>query len=276
MIFQTISILLPLEGKINVDFYNSFVSQYSVVIGSNFVLFEMVEKLSEPDAHELLSKYHGQIPDYSRDVSLLSFMHIQFDPPQIREIRGLDQARFFLSVTNGETTAKSILKHFLNYKEFLLLYSIFEGTLKSEFSRVKILQQGEYLKEKDMLAKLKISLESQVKCGQFIEILSSRSCFIDFCDIECFWDFFTHLRHLYAHTGGYVTQQWLVKYHQKEKSLNEVIGKFESFHALKLYDELEKTRPVTGKMFYMTDFFSGMFRYFVVAVMESLYLHEVA
>jgi len=263
--------LLPTEKKI--QFYESFLLQYSLVVSSNLIIFELIENSTESQILALFEKYHGQIDDHKNKNTLLTAMMLESNAPQASELRGLLLDKFFVSIAVDKKTPKFILSSFINAKEFLLIYAIFEGVIKAELERCGVLAEGKYLREKDIVNYINSKLGTKV--SGFVEHLSTRSPIGKFEDIECFWDFFTHFRHLYVHSGGQVTTKWLDQFTSKKEKIIAVISKFECpISASLLIDSIEKLELSQGKMFYINDSFSNIFRNLVILIMESLYSVE--
>jgi hypothetical protein len=267
----TVSMLLPTGKK--VPFYESFLLQYSLVVSSNLIIFELIENSTENQILDLFKKYHGQIDDHKDKNILLTAMMLESNAPQASELRGLLLDKFFLSMAVDKKTSKFILSSFINAKEFLLIYAVFEGVIKAELVKCGALAEGKYLREKDIVNGINSKLDE--KTNEFVEHLSTRSSLGKIEDVGCFWDFFTHFRHLYIHSGGYVTAKWLDQFTSKKEKIIEVIAKFECpISAVNLIDVIEKLELSEGKMFYINDSFSNIFRNLVILIMESLYLVE--
>jgi hypothetical protein len=267
----TVSMLLP-TGK-TVQYYESFLLQYSLVVSSNLIIFELVSNSTEDQILSLFEKYHGQIDDHKEKNMLLTAMMIESNAPQANEIRGLSLDKFFLSMAIDEKSPKFILSSFINAKEFLLIYAVFEGVVKAELVKSGILNDGKFLREKDIVNNIALRLAE--KKGLFEEHLSARSPFGKIEDVDCFWDFFTHFRHLFIHSGGYATQKWLDQLTQKKKNIINTIKSFECQMSAKLLiDSIEELELFNGKMFYIGDRFLNIFRNLIVLIMESMYLVE--
>ena len=96
-----------------------------------------------------------------------------------------------------------------------------------------------------------------------------------FNELDAFWDYFTHFRHLFFHAGGYPTQQWLDKYGNKKHKLLQAISGFEDvISANFLGDAIEGHSPIVGDLFFIQDNFANLFRNYVVRVMEAVYLTQ--
>lgn len=267
----TVSMLLPAEKT--VPFYESFLLQYSLVVSSNLIIFELVSNSTEEQIFRLFEEYHGQIDDHKKKNMLLTAMMIESNAPQTNEIRGLSLDKFFLSMAIDKKSAKFILSSFINTKEFLLIYAVFEGVVKAELMKSGILNNGKFLREKDIISNIALKLSEKKEL--FEEHLSARSPLGKIEDIECFWDFFTHFRHLFIHSGGYVTQKWLDQLTQKKNNIINTIENFECpISAYFLIDSINELELINGKMFYIGDRFSNIFRNLVVLIMESMYLVE--
>jgi hypothetical protein len=243
------------------------------VVSSNFIVSELIENSTEEQIFELFEKYHGQIDDHKRKNILLIGMMLESNAPQANELRGLLLDKFFLSMSIDRKTPKFILSSFVNAKEFLLIYAVFEGVIKAELVRSGTLGNGKFLREKDIINNIITRLASQAEI--FVDHLSCRSPIGTIADVECFWDFFTHFRHLYAHSGGYVTEKWMEQFIVKREKIIGTIANFEcSLSASNLIDVINELEVSEGKVFYIGDPFLNIFRNLIILLMESLYLVE--
>lgn len=274
---HTISMLLPIDKIDKIDksvkTYESFLLQYSLIVSSNFIIYELIEKSTEDEIFKLFEKYHGSIDDYGDKEALMLGMMLEDNSPQKNETRGLWLDKFFIAMAHDKKSPKFILSSFINAKEFLLLYAIFEGVLKDSFIRSGTLPEGKFLREKDVISLLRKSLSERDE--KFLEQLKIRSPLSNFEELECFWDFYTHFRHLYFHSGGYITKKWLANYKVKQEKLIKSIAGFNcKMSALQLAEEFEELEVIENKMFYVTDKFANIFRNYIVRIMESMYIVE--
>lgn len=269
----TISMLFPME---KIPYYESFHLQYSLATSSNFILFELMEKASEEEVFKLFESYHGNLEDYKNAQMLMMGAHISMRCPQLNESRGLLLDKFFISMMKEKVKPKEVLANFLNAKEFILSYAIFENVLKGEFIRTGVLSEGKFMREKDLFDFLKNKLNSQELMSYFITYLSQRSPFKDFETLNTFWNFFTHIRHLYTHSGGMVTAKWAATYTSLKLNLEGKVHLFDNLILKqRLYRAIDGFSPEIGQIFNANDHFSNIFRNFIVYIMEALYLSEV-
>lgn len=272
----TVSILLPLDDQKNKKFYESFILQYSTITSSNLIINKIIEKTEDKDIYKLFKDLHGSMFDYNYIKQLYLATMLSIDFPQENESRGLLLDKIFLSMNINKINAKDILINLLNAKEFILLYSVFEGTLKAEFQRSKILNEGKFLREQELIGYIEKKLTNLNIREKFLKILSERSSLSSFKDLELFWKYFTHIRHLYVHNSGYITEKWLKKYKEIEKVLKaDSISNFDdtirTSHLLEVFEEVELRK---NNMFYIINKLSNMFRNYIIYIMESLYLAE--
>ncbi|PMG96609.1 hypothetical protein BCU78_24885 [Vibrio lentus] len=269
----TISMLFPIE---KIPYYESFHLQYSLATSSNFILFELMEKASEEEVFELFESFHGNLDDYKRAQMLMMGAHMSMTCPQAKESRGLLLDKFFISMAKRKTKPKELLANFLNAKEFILIYAIFENVLKGEFLRLGILAEGKFMREKDLFKFLNDKLSKQDMMDDFVKCLSQRSPIKDFETLTTFWKFFTHIRHLYTHSGGMVTAKWIATYINLKTNLEDKVYLFDDlFLKQRLNSAIDGFEPEVGQIFNANDHFSNIFRNLIVYIMEALYLSEI-
>ena len=272
MNYSTFSARLPIEKQIPI--YNNFLTQYSLLISSNLIVNELISKASEQDILDLFDALHGHNDEYIHMRNFHLAAMLNFNIPQVNEARGLWLDNLYVDMMNKKTTPKDMVLCFQRIKEFQLLYAIFENVVKQELFRTNLLEEGTFLREIDVIKKVNEYLSSLNKVDIFAELLSKRTCFDSIQDIDSMWKIFTHLRNLFAHSGGIVSQNWLDNYKSK-------IGLYENIMLkVPIQYEIENTIGLelfeVGKLYYLTDDMLNFFRNFIVYVMECLYLSIVS
>ena len=270
MLSGTFSMLLPTAEKKNA-FYEDFFKKYSLLISTNLIVYDAIDAFSEQRIFEEFSKFNGSYNDYKDKEVFQTFMLLEDNYPQKKEQRGLFLNTFFIDRATGQKDSKSFIISAVNIKEFTLLYALFEGVMKELFRANKVLDKEEYLNEKDIITKFASS--SAVNKKLFLQEMRNRSPLSTFDGINTFWLYFTHFRHLYFHSGGYVTKQWFNKYIQKKEDIIKKISKFNDITtASQLCDAIKAWEVTENKMCYMEDNFVNFFRNFIIRFMESMYL----
>lgn len=271
-----ISILLPMQGRVN--FYNDFILQYSILISSNMIIYELVSESNEDKIFDLFQSYHSMFNDYDYISNILPVIGIQMEVPQQEEIRGLILDKFFVEMMSKKYSPKQILFNYINLKEFVVLYALFEGILKEEFIRCGLIDENKYLREKDIIEYIKKKYKYNL--DKLNDILESRSIY-NLGSIESWWKFYTHFRHLIFHNGGKITRKWKNFYDNLKSNLIENLKSEKSnesfLEIINILDNLEKIDNSINidEYFFLSDEFTNMFRDFVINLMESMYLLDV-
>ena len=268
-----ISVLLPIENQSKI-FYNDFILQYSIVISSNFIIYELIEESSEEKIFELFQSYHSSFNEYNSLSYFLPTMGFQIKALQQEELRGLFLDKFFTEIENKKYLPKQLLLYYINLKEFVILYSLFEGTLKEEFIRYSLFDENKFLKEKDIIKYIKQKYKKNF--DEFDSVLKDRS-FYNINSIEMWWNFYTHFRHLIFHSGGKVTKKWKVTYDNFKNTLYNGMPEEQPLEVINILDNLEEIdRAIKiNEYFFITDKFTNMFRDFVINLMEAMYLMDI-
>jgi len=274
-----ISMLLPLDSqKQKIKFYEDFILQYSLIISSNLIIYNLVEESNEEHLFELFTSYHTMFNEYIEINKILPILHLELQTPQQNEIRGLILDRFFIEMFNKKYSSKDLLKHFINFKEFVVLYSLFEGILKEEFIRCRLIDENKFLKEKDIIEYILKKYENISKIDLFEKILKDRSIY-NIGLLKLFWDLYTHFRHLFFHNAGKITSKWKNKFDNIKDKLIDILDKSNSNSILNLniIEDIEYINSFIkiNEYFFVSDKFSNMFRDFIINILEAMYLTDL-
>lgn len=270
---MTISMLKP-EADI-VPYYQMFYRNYSLLVSTNIVTHHIVSEMPEERIFELICDVsRAAVTDYARVQSLYVGMGLGFQSPQIGEVRGLNLNELIELIRTKQISAMESLTTFINASEFLILFAIFEDAVKFMliFDGIVSVERG--LREVDVMKKIKDKLERKRVFPQFRDRLAARSAIHNFADAETTWKFFTDFRHLYVHSGGRATANWLEKFQRNQDELMNRLTKGTDLAKMFVADVIDDCQPKEGRLFIVTDKFTNIFRNFIVSIMEALYLTE--
>ena len=268
-----ISLLLPIENQ-NIKFYNNFALQYSILISSNLLIYGLIEEICEEKIFELFQSYHASFNEYSDLNNILPAMGLQLKVPQQEEPRGLFLDKFFIEMANKKYSPKQLLLYYINLKEFVVLYSLFEGILKEEFIKCNLFDENKFLKEKDIIKYIKQKYKDDL--DKFDDVLRDRS-FYDINSIEKWWNFYTNFRHLIFHNGAKVTDKWKNNYDNLRNNLCDLMPEEQALEVIDILDNLDEIDDniKIDEYFFITDRFINMFRDFIVNLIEAMYLLDI-
>lgn len=276
MTAATFSMLCPSVDK-NDPFYKEFYLQYSLFTASNYVMYQLVSLSKENTISELFDSLNEISNDYQLREIFLTCMGFESSTPQKNEQRALNLDLLFADMHSMQIEQKKILYGFININEFILLYALFEGIIKKIFRIKGYLKERQFLKENEIITSFQESFDSQLSL--FLRNLNSRIPLLNFEEINLFWLLFTMFRHLFLHSGGFVTQQWFDKYRTIKEKLFMSLSNCHNEQIIdidNLISTIDKFNIELNKLFYPQDIFVNIFRNFIVAFMESMYLSDIS
>jgi hypothetical protein len=267
---MTISMLKP---EVGIDLgYDTFFRSYSMLMSTNIVSHYLIDRASELEIAELLREtVTAAENDYDRTKVFYAALGLSLRSAQIGEARGLDLADISQLIAVGDATAKEVLLTFINCNEFILLFAMFEDTIKRMLIEDGSLSADTGLKEPKVMIEIKNYLEKSKVFPRFIMHISERTICVNFADVEAMWGYFVAFRHLYVHSGGRPTGNWLPKFERAKGNLLARLVK-SNLASLAVADTLMSFAPEERRLFMVPDTFVNIFRNFVVAIMEALYL----
>lgn len=267
MKYPTLSIRLPIEK--NIEFYEKFILQYSLIIVSMNCYEELIDEyVTEEKIMKYFDMFHGMFNDYEDKRDYIHYMSLDADFKQLHESRGLYLDRFYVDLQKKTYTPSKLLKYFNNINQFLLLYSTFEGILKNEYRMKEIINEGKFVRENQLICFSEKYVEKYNCKKKFLSEISERSLMENFDEISCLWNYFTNIRHLYVHSSGIVTEKWLQKI---KSSYNKLEDLLERDIVWEIGKELSLEKVKVDTTFYIEDNLLNFFRNYIVAFMESLY-----
>lgn len=251
--------------------YERFYLSYSMLISTNVVTHHLVHEASEEELEHLLEETAAKAEvDYRRAEGLYALMGLQFGAVQAHEIRGLASARPVGSASDGRIAAKDAILAFQNFNEFVLLFALFEDAVK------EMLSFGTggsivMLKEPDVMTRLMTLLKADDSFERFKRQIVDRTICRNYRDAEIAWDFFVAIRHLFVHSAGRPTANWLTSFLPVRDALRTRL-RGADIAIMDVRDMIDSICPQERQLLLLPDDFVNFFRNFVVAVMEAVYL----
>lgn len=271
----TISMLKPETGR--VKFYDIFYRNYSFLICSNLAAFSLIANIEDDIIFKTFVDILNAAPrDYNNLTPFYNAIGLDLNCPQTTEERGLDQSELIELIRDRKITARIAVTTFLNANEFILLFALFEDTVKRMLIERDFIKEGDGLKQAELMNKLKCRLNSESVFDEFEATLKNRSVIWSFEDAVRLWNFFLKFRNLFVHSSGRATSKWLKNYCKTTSHITTKSGASEiNMGSMLLSDFIEGLDPTERDIFIFPDGLANIFRNFVVSIMETLYLIEL-
>lgn len=289
----------------SIECYKSFYDRYSFIQINVYLMyyfeflsedkFEITESLqwiqerADHDAHEA---YSSLALLFDGDDKANEFL--EYFSKRREESRGINAGNSpfsFLENIQKQSGGKSKEKmpsFFFDVQEFLSLYSVFEDSIKAHLKAKNHIADNQDLKEAKIIQEI-LDYTSSRK-PRFIECMKGKSCEViaTESDMTTLWAYYTHLRHLYAHSMGIVTPRFIENI--EGKNLKARVELFER-KRLSLYSEIPNLDSAINdddpksilnfdfkedRLYVLSDWQLNLFRNFIIFTMECLEEIEVS
>ncbi|MDN7922829.1 hypothetical protein [Burkholderia gladioli] len=271
MIFYAPSILSV--GERASTLYETFVKRYSMAVISNAVFGDIMSGITD-DADERagLNRYASRLSRENSYVELqarYTGMMLSVSFPQAREKQGLFLDEVMARAEHGSGLAEQLV-HIGNAREIVSYFVLFEDILKSVIEQLGGNRNARNSELIDELRKLVRGKEPA-----FLEALSSRSQIDDFSTIYLLWRYFSRVRNLLVHDGGYYGPEWREDYLKLKRSLSNRLLKADYIQFHSLADEFGADAELQNGFYSPSNLVVNLLHNFSKVVMESLYLSEI-
>ncbi len=266
MIFYAPSILSV--GERASTLYETFVKRYSMAVISNAVFGEVMSSIDHADLDDHASKLCRE-NSYVRLQMIYTAMGLSAPFPQIREKQGLFLDEVMARAEHGSGLAEQLV-HIGNAREIVSYFVLFEDILKSVIEQLDGNRNARNSELIDELRKLVRSKEAA-----FLAALSSRSQIDDFSTIYLLWKYFSCVRNLLVHDGGYYSPEWREDYLKLKRSLSNKLLKADYIQFHSLADEFGADTELQNGFYSPSNLVVNLLHNFSKVVMESLYLSEI-
>ena len=269
MISSTVSILLPKEN--NIPFYESFVNQYSFIISVTFITHYIIgNKCNDEEILQIFQNMHGKLEDYNTLQIYMQGAGLCISAPQLDEHRGLLNEKVFNDLMKKKISSKDILLFFNNALEFTSIYALFELTIKRILQENNIISNKTFFREEEFVEKINEYLDSKSIKDKFYKELNNRISISNGNVLKMFFNYFTCIRHLYAHNGGMISPKWKQDFLSKKGILENNLP-FSINNEL-VVDSLTKIKVNSNDYFYLPDIQANIFRNICVSIIEAIYV----
>lgn len=266
MIFYAPSILSV--GERASPLYETFVKRYSMAVISNAVFGSIMAGVDRAELHRYASELCRE-NSYIELQALYTGMMLSASFPQAREKQGLFLDEVMARAKHGSGLAEQLV-HIGNAREIVSYFVLFEDILKSVIEQLDGNRNARNSELIDRLRKLVSSKEAA-----FLAVLSSRSQIDDFSTIYLLWKYFSCVRNLLVHDGGYYSPEWREDYLKLKRSLSNKLLKADYIQFHSLADEFGADAELQDGFYSPSNLVVDLLHNFSKVVMESLYLSEI-
>ncbi|EOU1942091.1 TM1812 family CRISPR-associated protein [Clostridium perfringens] len=272
MLSALVSIKKPSDNSN--DFYRCFYNCYNMLQVSDFVLRECYSKCSNRDdlIKQITEGCNGNEYKDARIFTMCMGLNLKGLEERDNEVRGFEN--FFIDELIKQK--EDPIEWYLKVNEFILLYAYTDQGLKS-FLRYK--GKDKLFRENQLMRFVcDVLKETNIKEDFLKKInLLSNSVISDEDTLIKVWDYFTKIRNLFMHSGGFITEKFVCDLKELKLPIGKKLMNIDTGLDL-IWNSSEssgdeflfKFSLEPQKLFIITENFINFFRNFVLIILESL------
>lgn len=275
MLIDTYTMIVPQKNTLLE--YEQFYHRYGSIIRNSILTWKLLDEAKDVlpnifvEMTQNMRRHEKDLPNLFQSIGL------GYDPG--------DRKNYDKSIANSDideiknyfnNDVGLYIEFITNRQQFMDLYTTFEETMRS------YLRENYEIEECRQEAIVPKVLEKE-SC--FI-INYNRTCNSDFKEkqLDKIWKYYTLIRNLYSHSGGFIGQHFLEKTHGVKPELADYIKNDESIHielSIFLKDKTDlfqfnfcKTSN-KGKLFTISEYNLRFFRNFIIRFWETIYIAKI-
>lgn len=272
MLIETYAMIVPKKCTLNE--YEQFYMMYGSIIRNSLLINKLLNEVKDklPNLYiemtQNIRKWEKQLP--------LNFLAMGLKYEQ-----GL-RKNYEKSIANSDVdeikkcfnnNIELYIYYLTNKQQFLNLYTAFEDTMHSYLSN----RYNSKSRKKDLISTILENINS------FLDNFSKTSNYSFTCEqLKKIWSYYTNLRNLYSHSGGYISQTFLDKINGVKAEMTDFLEKDESMYLQKSLFLKENTdlfqfdfcrAENKGKLFTISEYNLRFFRNLIVNIWETIYIN---
>lgn len=253
--------------------YEAFYTLYSQNIKMNMISFQLFDEAKEKLPNIMLS--------FSKDVeykerktdSDLLLMCVKREKSQRDDyVRAVESSEYEFVRDNLEESLSNYIEHQINYQQFVLLFSIFDGTVSQYINRLD--SSVVYIQPSDLLIKLRDKAQDFTQ--KYNDLINGD---YSFNELNHLWQYFSAVRNLYDHAGGIIGKKFINRIAGLKKSLERIEEKIDvsTAYLFNMIDSdfLRIQNLTEGNLYSLSEFAVRLVRSFIMNIWESIYLLNV-
>lgn len=253
--------------------YETFYTLYSQNIKMNMISFQLFDEAKEKLPNIMLSfSKDVEYKEKEIDSDLLLIGAKREKSQRDEYIKAVESSEYEFVRDNLGGSLSNYIEHQINYQQFTLLFSIFDGTISQYINRLG--SSVEYIHPSELLIKLKKKVQDFTQ--EYNKLTNEN---LTFKEINILWQYFSTVRNLYDHTGGIINNKFINRINGLKISLEQIEKKIDivTVNLFKMYeDDVLKIQSLTeGKLFSISEYAIRLFRTFIINIWESIYLLNV-
>lgn len=274
MLIDTYTMIVPQTGTL--EEYEKFYRMYGSIVRNSILIWKLLDETKDRLPNLFIEMTQNMRLHEKELVSNFLMFGIHYDSGK--------RKNYDKSIANTDTNEikryfnnniSKYIEYITNKQQFLNLYTAFEESIRAYI-------ENEYkikgFKQEEIIAKI---LEKEDCLLDYYECL----CNIDFSEnqFKKIWIYYTALRNLYSHSGGYIGQKFLDKINAVRKELSDYINENDSIQIElsllnsddnDLFNFLYCKAENKKKLFIISELNLRFFRNFIVHIWESVYIHK--
>lgn len=253
--------------------YETFYTLYSQNIKMNMISFQLFDEAKEKLPNIMLSfSKDVEYKEKEIDSDLLLIGAKREKSQRDEYIKAVESSEYEFVRDNLGGSLSNYIEHQINYQQFTLLFSIFDGTISQYINRLD--SSVGYIQPSDLLIKLRD--KSQDFTQKYNDLINGD---YSFNELNHLWQYFSAVRNLYDHAGGIIGKKFINRIAGLKNSLERIEEKIDASTAYLFNmidsDVLRIQNLTEGKLFSISEYAIRFFRTFIINIWESIYLLNI-
>lgn len=274
MLIDTYTMIVPQSGTL--EEYEKFYRMYGSIVRNSILIWKLLDETKDRLPNLFIEMTQNMRLHEKELVSKFLMLGIHYDSGK--------RKNYDKSIANTGTNEikryfnnniSKYIEYITNKQQFLNLYTAFEESIRAYLEngyKIKGFKQEEIVtkileKENDLLDHYECLCNIIFSENQFKKI----------------WIYYTALRNLYSHSGGYIGQKFLDKINAVRKELSDYINENDSIQIElsllnnddnDLFNFLYCKADNKKKLFIISEVNLRFFRNFIVHIWEAIYTHK--
>lgn len=232
--------------------YETFYTLYSQNIKMNMISFQLFDEAKEKLPNIMLSfSKDVEYKEKEIDSDLLLIGAKREKSQRDEYIKAVESSEYEFVRDNLGGSLSNYIEHQINYQQFTLLFSIFDGTISQYINRLD--SSVGYIQPSDLLIKLRD--KSQDFTQKYNDLINGD---YSFNELNHLWQYFSAVRNLYDHAGGIIGKKFINRIAGLKNSLERIEEKIDASTAYLFNmidsDVLRIQNLTEGKLFSISEY----------------------
>lgn len=275
MLIDTYTMIVPQKNTF--EMYEHFYSMYGNIVRNSILNWKLLDESKDILPNIFIEMTQNMRRNEKQLQSSFSLIGLEYNAGKRQQYEKSIENTDIDEITKYFNNNLDLyIEYITNKQQFLNLYIAFEGSIRSYLKENYGINE---CKQEDLIIKI---IENEIGFGEYFE----QVCNISFSEeqFKNIWNYYTSLRNLYSHSGGYIGKKFIDTINGIKKSLMNFIDTDEAIKIeISLFlngntdlFQFSLCKGINkGKLFTISEYNLRFFRNFIVHIWESIYIKKV-